>query len=246
MAGALSWRVVGPLCVLLFPFLMLGADHGIPDGTWWDDGRDPAIWVTALIVAGAFAYGVAQLVAAPNAARERVRSDLEALARRAFVPINQHLPDVPINRLGVHIWTTDGDELKRLIKYTMEQQRVETPIRWRRGKGVIGVAWDAGSSLTADLTELYELAEAGGAAFDALEERFRYGLSRDEIRKGNQYKSISAYPLTGTNVDDVIGVLSVDCAVANQARQLDALSSDRTFQDVLGSCESALRRYLGR
>jgi hypothetical protein len=129
------------------------------------------------------------------------------------------------------------------VKYTMEQQRVETPIAWRRGKGVIGVAWEQISAVVADLTEMYATLERDGPeAFGARDEGFRYGLSAEEVVRGGHYKSVLAYPLT--NVDnDVIGVISVDCTVPDQTHRLSALLEDRGFNDVLGACESALRRY---
>jgi hypothetical protein len=242
------WRYVAPASVILFPFGFLAADHGVPSDTWWDEARDPAIWLLILVTVAALAQGVLALARAPNDARATIRADIEQLARRAFVPINKRLPATPINQLGVHVWTTDGDRLTRLVKYTMEQQRATTPITWERGKGAIGLAWHRVAPLIADLTDIYAKADSLDAIeFEALDPEERYGLSADEVKRGGRYKNVLAYPFTDEHNDnEVIGVLSVDCAVAVPPAQLEALLYDRDFQDVLGSCESALRRYLGR
>ena len=85
------------------------------------------------------------------------------------IPIDAHLPAVRINRLGVHIWTTHGNDLRRMIKFRMEYKRVDAPIEWCRGNGVLGVAWERGRRVTADLSALYEEAEKmDPATFDAL------------------------------------------------------------------------------
>lgn len=233
------------MAVLLFPFLMLFAQQGLPSGTWWDSTRDPAVWIASLAGVGVVSYGLHGIATSGDKERAEILADLERIVRRAFIPINAHLRDVPINQLGVHIWTTQGDDLKRLIKFRMEQQRIETPIKWCRGKGAIGIAWEHVRAVTADLTELYEEADTMDAAtFDAHDREHRYGLTHSEVLVGARYKSVLAWPLAAGS--DVIGVLSVDCDVTGQARQLSALRDDRTFQDVLGSCEAALRRYLGR
>lgn len=246
MSRIASWRAGGSLAVVVFPFLILFGQKGIPSGKWWDDVSDPAVLCTGLIGVGALANGVYGIVTAAEQGRLEIKADLQQLARRAFVPINAHLAEVPINRLGVHIWMTRGDRLERLVKYTMEQQRVATPMRWIRGKGVLGVAWATVTPLTAELGHLYAEAEQlDAASFNALEPGYRYGLSRDEVLRGTRYKSVLAHPLADED-GEVIGILSVDCGVEGHGRQLAALLDDRAFQDVLGSCEIALRRYMGR
>ncbi len=243
MVQAISWRAAGAVGVVVFPFLLVLAEGGIPRGTWWDDATDPPVLLAVLVAVGAIAYGIDGVFASGRRGRDEIRADLERLARRAFVPINARLPDVPINRLGVHIWMTKGERLERLIKYTMEQQRVETPIQWSRGKGVIGDAWERGGPLTVDLTPLYASATALGPAFDGLDPQDRFGLTLEEVQRGNRYKSVLAYPLSGMD-GKIIGVLSVDCAIPGRADGLASLVDDRLFQDVLGACESALRRYV--
>jgi hypothetical protein len=248
MSFSRLWRYGGPVAAVLTPFLLFAGPQGIPNGKWWDAPGDPAVWITTILCAAAVVYNVLQLVGAPDEERATIKLDIEQLARRTFVYINRHLPNVRINQLGVHVWTTDGDRLKRLVKYTMEQQRATTPITWTRGKGVIGLAWRQKRNLIADLTDIYAKADTlDPAAFEALDPEERYGLSAAEIRSGGRYKSVLACPLTDEQREnEVIGVLSVDCSVVVPSAALEALLYDREFQDVLGSCESALRRYLGR
>jgi len=242
------WRYGGPIAAVLTPFLLFAGPQGIPSGSWWDAASDPAVWITFILCVAAIVDGVLQLVRAPSEERATIKLDLEQLARRAFVPINKHLPTVAINQLGVHVWTTRDDRLERLVKYTVEQQRAATPIPWVRGKGVIGLAWRQKRNLIAELTDIYAKADTlDAAAFEALDPDERYGLSAEEIRRGGRYKSVLACPLTDEQREnEVIGVLSVDCTVAVPRAELEALLYDREFQDVLGSCESTLRRYFGR
>jgi hypothetical protein len=248
MSAAQLWRYLGPVSVVFVPFVLFGAQQGIPNGSWWDEAGDPAVWLTILLCAAAVVFGVQSVIRARESERAILEQDLRQLTRRAFVPINAKLPTVRINQLGVHIWVVDGDHLKRLVRFTMEQSRARTPITWTSGKGVIGLAWRQGAPLIADLTDIYAKADAlDDAAFDALDPDKRYGLSAEEVRKGVRYKSVLAYPLTDDKKDnEVIGILSVDCAVPVPTAKLEALLHDRAFQDVLGSCESSLREYVGR
>jgi hypothetical protein len=242
---ALTWANARTTAVIVFPILVVLAQGGIPSGTWWDQGWDVPVLIAVLAGIGTVAEGIRALTAAGAREREETEADLRRLARRALGPINSLLPNVPIVELGVHIWVTDDNRLKRLVKYTIEQQRAQTPIRWCRGKGVIGVAWDSGAPLTADLTELYAEADRlSPHEFDALDPEHRYGLTHAEVRVGGRYRTVLAHPLTADG--DVIGVLSVDCAADGQRDQLDKLLRDRAFQDVLGSCEAALQRYADR
>jgi hypothetical protein len=238
----LSWRSAGATTVVLFPFLIVAAQQGIPNGTWWDEAVDPPVWFTVLVALGAIVYGIDGIRREARDEREQIIGDLERLARRAFVPINAKLPSVPIGDLGVHIWQVRGGRLDRLVKYTMEHQRMSTPITWTRGKGVIGVAWQRKTSLTAELNDLYEEAKGtDDATFDAGDPDHRYGLIRSEVLSGTHYKGVLAVPLSGVG-GDVIGVLSVDCSVVGQRQALEQLLDDRAFQDVLGACEITLRR----
>jgi len=117
------WRYAGPISVILAPFLFFIAQQGIPSGTWWDQANDPAVIATVAISVAALAQGIRALIRLQGEARQTIESDMEQLARRAFVPINRIMPRVPINKLGVHVWIAEEPHLRRLVKYTMEQQR---------------------------------------------------------------------------------------------------------------------------
>lgn len=231
--------------MVVFPILALLGQQGIPQGSWWDSPWDPIVLLTIVTGLATVWAGFTALTSAQHVLRREVEADLRRIARRALGPLNRKLPDVPITDLGVHVWIVADGRLKRLVKYTIEHQRARTPIQWTPGKGVIGVAWIQKQPLTANLEELYKEADQlTPEQFNALASEHRYGLSHAEVRVGQGYRSVLAYPLTDS-ADAVIGVLSVDCRADGQSAKLSELLADRDFQDVLGTCEAALRRYVG-
>src|SRR4051812_40146903 len=126
MSAKRLWEYAGPIAATLTPFLLFFSQQGIREGSWWDEGKDPAILLTVLVAVAAAAYGGESFIRTrtePRKALERdIERETERTVRRAFGPINRHLPEVPITHLGVHVWRVDGDHLTRFVTYTMEQR----------------------------------------------------------------------------------------------------------------------------
>lgn len=92
--------------------LLVGQQVDVPTARAWDDAGDPLL-VTLLVAAAiSFAYGVFEAIDEPRRARRErrrveeaeTRRGLEVLCRRAFVPLNEQFPDVPVSKIGVHVW----------------------------------------------------------------------------------------------------------------------------------------------
>jgi hypothetical protein len=242
--------MAGALCAVASAPLTLAATNGVPSGAMWDSTGDPAVIGLALIVAGAAAFGVVKVhdefVADRRRAEKERLEPVQQACRSAMTPIARELAGVPLNELGIHLWQVDGDRLKRVIKYTMDLERSDTPVTWTRGKGVIGLVWETGVALATDLSELYRLAEAlDDAEFEAqLSATARYGLTRQELLRAQRYRCVLAIPLSSSDdkpSKETIGVVSVDCMRAGHRDGLDRLRTDPVFSNVVGTCQSYLR-----
>jgi hypothetical protein len=241
--------------------VLLGlAQVEIPDATMWDEPSDPLTVITVAIVGLAALYGLGQVIAKPVTARRAERDAKVAAAklkladqcRKALVPINEHFPNVRLRQIGVHVWKVadDGSQLVPLEKYTADQARIESPLKWTPGRGVVGLAWQ--NRVPIAETGLKERAKRARAATDedwaALDSRKRLGLDREDfIVAESGFEAILACPLFAESGPaeeadpPVLGVFAVDFRVEVEKGRLLGLGGEQDFEDVLGCCEEVLR-----
>jgi len=254
---AVFLRSLGAAATIALPFLLALAGLDIPSEDAWNDGTDPFALGTVFIACISLGYGAVNVFDEPRREiRRRTEAEkmetlqgIEAVCRRAFVPINEHFSNVPVSKIGVHLWRVrpDGVELERVYKFTMEHQRPETGLRWVEGRGAIGRAWSTREvQIVTSFGELVRDARATSAeTFDSRPADERCGLSRAEVLQAPQYEAILAVPLTGTvrpgGPPRVVGVFSVDFKVDVDPDVLQQLLQRPEFQDILGSCENYVR-----
>ena len=255
LRAAPTIRAVGPLVVLGATVGLGAAQLGFPEKWLWDESGDGPVLATIGAVIGSAAYGVFKLfddrTLAKQARLTEQAENVERLCRKAFVPINETLPRVPVGKIGVHVWrvANDQSQLLRLHKYTMEQERLEMGFVWTPGRGALGLAWDGRAPIAVThLSALVARANRMGAAdFDALPARERCGLRRTDLVGGSRYEAILAVPLfaaeSAAGADDpaVLGLVSVDLMQDVDEGDLQRLLKHPDFSSFLGTCQNYLR-----
>lgn len=139
--------------------------------------------------------------------------DLRDTSRLLVVHILDTSPGVKATSLGVHVWIARGwftwrRRLCRRISFNLHQVP-PSGVRWTSGKGVIGTCFSTGVEQTRDLRAIASAVQSGSAAFMALSEDDRMGLSFDEFSKVRRYSFIHAWPLKDED-GLVVGCVSVD------------------------------------
>jgi hypothetical protein len=125
-----------------------------------------------------------------NRALSREEKDDElAEACRGLWAFTVDFLGLPMNRVGVHVWSVKGMKgaryLERRATFVIEQRR-ETQVVWRRGKGAIGVAWDEDEPKIANVEHLIERGP-DRARFCAIPRAERFGLGWREFRRSRHY-----------------------------------------------------------
>jgi hypothetical protein len=152
-----------------------------------------------------------------------------------------HRLNVDMTKVGVHVWAVKGIKgiryLERRSTFIIEARRRSAHVIWRKGKGVIGIAWADDEPLVANVAHLAERATSE-RLFSEISHRDRFGLTWRELRRSKHYRAILAVPLRHNA--RVLGCLSVDLQLDGYADQLDTLLQDDQFNNVLAVCEAVL------
>lgn len=100
----------------------------------------------------------------------------------------------------------DEKNLRRAGSFLLIGDRARSGIRWKKGKGVVGLAWAEERVVVKDLEDVRRRARTV-EEYAALPEADRLGLSWDEFRKTPRYRAFYAVQATESpGFDGVIGV----------------------------------------
>ncbi|MEA2386899.1 MAG: hypothetical protein QOJ22_1073 [Thermoleophilaceae bacterium] len=173
---------------------------------------------------------------------------LEDACRQVAAYMDEACPKLPLREIGVHIWVVRGPffakHLRRGARFLLLGDRTQSGIRWKKGKGVVGIAWERRGYEIKNLDGLAARASTE-LAWRQLPDADRLGMTWDEFQATKQYKAIYAAPLFDrrqTSGDpEVRGVVAVD--VLRRGRYLDlkrATIGSSTFDSIVGVCEAGL------
>lgn len=209
--------------------------------TWGGLRALPVLQIAAVVLAVACQATVV--------VRGRIGKGDHALAeacREVAAYVDESCPGVRLSAVGVHIWKVGGvrrQYLRRSGTFLLAGDRARSGIRWRRGKGVVGFAWDRRETLVRDL-EAIRARTASREQFEQLPEDERLGLSWGEFQRTPQYQAVAASPLykRGGKADsaEVVGILAIDFLAKGGCGELRAATQDAAFASVVGICEAAL------
>lgn len=202
---------------------------GLPGGFWTTQQAANSLVSAAGILSVALL--AAQMLRLSESSRaDQKREALTNTCRQVLVAFHDGSNwRLPATTLAVHVWALPG-RLQRLIGSDPALHRIETyrlagesrsKVRWTRGKGVLGRAWEREEALVADLSGLQRGGSRGATYFDARLHAWRWGISYDEFHQTRQYWSIFAQPLWGGD-RKLMGLVSVDCTHPNSATDLES------------------------
>jgi hypothetical protein len=173
---------------------------------------------------------------------------LEDACREVAGLIDEQCPELPLRYVGVRIWSVRGPffarHLRRKASFFLTADRAQSGIRWTKGKGVLGVAWEQRREMIRDISGLRERVH-GEDDFDALPDEDKMLLSYKEFCGIPQYELVYASPLysraqTSGN-PPVRGVIAIDILQPGHFQELRKATSDPRFASIIGVCESALK-----
>lgn len=223
--------------------LALAHSSHFPKEEWWSDGHPlPVIQVGVFVLWLFIQLGI--VIAGAKSQRNR---KLEDACREVAALIDDQCPALPLRDVGVRIWIVSGPPwaryLRRGASFLLSGQRSQSGIRWVKGKGAVGVAWQRRLNTIIDIEDVRKKAMSQ-SHYEALPETERLGLSWDEFQRTPAYQAVFACPLysrVATSGDlPVLGVLAVDLLRPGYFQELKKATEGPAFEGVVGLCEDAL------
>lgn len=215
----------------------VGRTLGQPSPAFWTDNA--AIVNPILFVAGMWAL----LLGPINSIRltrqlRRVQGNrhIEALSHQLLITAHELCPGLQLEALAVHPWQVNGDRLERLLGYRIERRK-DSGVIWTKGRGAVGVCWETGQDVEADLTGLHVPDEA---TFVAIPADHRFNITWHEYLSTSRYWSIFVTPLKDAK-GKFIGCVSVDCTQRDVHQPFIDACNNRQVTGLVSLLELALR-----
>ena len=223
--------------------LALAHSADFPSTGAWSSGHvlPPAQILAAVLLV------ISQITVVLTARRRQRNRELESACREVAACIDELCPSLPLREVGVHIWAVSGlpfaRHLRRSGSFLLLSNRARSGIRWTKGKGVVGAAWQKEMRVIEDIETIRTKATSEGA-YMALPDGDRLGLSWEDFVKTPRYQIVCANPLynrgNGRAKPVVRGVVAIDVARPGHFSEVDAATKSPKFASVVGLCETAL------
>lgn len=189
-----------------------------------------------------------------------IRTDIEITLQEIAAYVVQH-SRIDVVDLSTALWVVrgEGDEaqLERRYRFLLAREQPPSGVTFRKGQGVVGVAWRDEAPCAPDLKALYaKLDELGSAPFDRLPTEDRLGMTAQDLTKTRTYTSVVARPLFDANGSEserrskngdenpqLLGLFVVDYKGEGDIAGLTELVlEDAIVAGMLGTCQDALVR----
>lgn len=214
----------------------------IPESSWWEQGN----WGQWLFVGLSIPASLGTLLVIIGFRRlltRHARGDLFKESAESFAKLALKETSLRKREVGVNIWLVRGMlGFRRLVRETtvVATERHETPIRWTKGKGIIGEAWGRKKIRIADLDRVRE-AFTGPETWCQVKREDRFRLSWDEFDETKRYCAVLAVPLRRHrwSLHPVKGVAAIDSLVPGKFDELKRLAALPEFSSVRRACEGA-------
>jgi hypothetical protein len=227
--------------LLLSGALALAHSDEWPSGNAWSKGH--LLLLAQLLVF--VLLGLTQLAILVAGRRGERDKGLEESCQLVAAYIDEHCPGVQLRNVGVHIWMVAGPPFARYLKrsnsFLLAGDRERSGITWVKGKGVVGAAWQDGTTVTRDIDAIRAKAPSP-AAYEELMVDETMNLTWEEFRRTPYYRAVSAIPLyrRAGGGSQLRGILAIDFLESGHFHEMEAAVEDPAFASVIGFCESAL------
>jgi hypothetical protein len=233
--------------IAAFVFLLLSGGLALahsdewPAGNAWSKGH-PLLLAQLVVFVLLGLTQLAILIAGRRGERDK---GLEESCQLVAAYIDEQCAEVQLRNVGVHVWTVAGPPLARYLKrsssFLLAGDRERSGITWVKGKGVVGAAWEDGTTVTRDIDAIRAKASSR-ATYEALLIEERMNLTWEEFRRTPYYRAVSAIPLyrRAGGGSQLRGVLAIDFLESGHFHEMQAAVEDPAFASVIGFCESAL------
>ncbi len=246
-----SVRVVAAALALVLVVLKAAAQVG------WISG-DPTIEFWIIVAAGAVVFtesirGAVQINRLPRRKHRQRQLEKAVLASLKSIAQVTHLD---LTRLGGSVYTVRPHhvlwrtrQLRRVLRYRLDEYPQGSGVKWSEGKGVVGWAVRDRSPRHFDWRHIAAVWNGPGldaaAAYAALSEEERMGFSFDEFRKlARKYAEGVAVPIISDNSERILGVFAVDLPfVPGPENSLCRLDAPQVIQ-IAVACAGLLRDVL--
>lgn len=262
--------IVNALAVIATLFLgvaTLLAGQDQPDDTYWDAWGVPFVLrLIALAYIALFTFWKWLDARLEKEAKRRAEASAAELAANADLAVScqniaghivtyceKRVPSgaVAIDQLATQFWVPrrrgEDEVIARVARFVL-WDRPESGIRWSKGKGIVGRAWASEAPFALDLGPLRKKLALGQAAFDALPEEERLGMSYAEVAKTKPYTGIAARPLF--DPDDkttFLGLFVVDFRGKSGFKCVEtAIAQYGPIDAVLTGCQAILKKGYGK
>ncbi len=213
------------------------------------------VWFVALLVSAVWVpvYALGQAIRARRRARAQLktqaRRDLALLCQRAVAAIAHGCADVSVNQLAACVWLCrDDGGFNEIARFYLPDDRPALGVRWSKGKGVAGWAWELRKDLFVDLRKLVEkLEQIGTSAFNELPANERFALSADELERTKQYTGVAAIQLFSTDGNaKLLGMLILDFGGADGFDCIVGEAQRWPVRSYTGACAKVLTEADGK
>jgi hypothetical protein len=213
------------------------AQLGLPNDTFWKH-EQPLVYACVILLA---VVGIEEMIRrlAQTSTESRVsqyESDIHVILSVGLCQTAQKL-SIQWDQIGVHAFLARGPRWRRRLVNIGGLRIGSRPTMsgpdWRRGKGVVGRAWEEQKPVK---EEWQTYAEAhlsdGKAAWSQKPAVERYGLSWGELYLTREYVGIAAAPIFHKN-GSVIGCVAIDGPITGPA--LRSAELEQILRDVARS-----------
>jgi hypothetical protein len=236
-------RYITALLVIAYVAAQLFQTLSFPAESTWARGSVGRGVLLALAAAAALGFVVISTAYAGMLRRMTQTRHLDEVAR-GIIDLLVLETSLETSEVSVHVWAVRGPvglrhlELRSLV---MQMDRPLTPIVWSKGKGVVGRAWAAKTTVFADLAAIWTAA-ATRDAFCKLSSEYRLRLNWLEFVATRHYRAVLANPLFRPTLGGmrVVGCLSVESLVDGKADELWEFATSPEFGGLRRVCEAIL------
>lgn len=208
---------------------------------FWASAATAAVFVSTLVAAQSVFVELGER-------RQRKRLQLQEDVRASLSAALGMIADrcrVPFQQLGVQCFEVSWSGCRRCQARLAKVRLSNVPssgVKWRRGKGVIGLCWETRRLQWVDLSQgpFAQLAQMPDDRWPAVDLNTSYGLSFSDYRTlGNKYGIVAAAPI-------IVGDQYIGCITLDVPPGVDVPNREFAEQTLATTAELAGRMIMAR